>query len=177
MSTWYTPETALSTSTLALGALGLHSHGTAKTHMFDAIGNGGDEPKRQLSIGRGADCDITIRGDRSVSGIHATLERDEGSTWVLRDNSTNGIMINGQHVREPVRLVAGMRIRLGRDTCFITVDDLGLVPVTTRSVDELCHLAFHIYGGYAEAGRRFDVGREFVRIHVQKWAHEQAQGR
>jgi adenylate cyclase len=64
---------------------------------------GGGDPiplvRPRLIVGRRESCDICLRF-QSISGQHCELEwRDE--TWLLRDlNSTNGLTVNGQDVRQ-----------------------------------------------------------------------------
>jgi adenylate cyclase len=64
-----------------------------------------------VRIGRDVDCDLFLE-DPSVSRQHAEIRRD-GGDWVLRDlGSTNGVLLNGEVVREaPLR--AGDQLRLG----------------------------------------------------------------
>jgi pSer/pThr/pTyr-binding forkhead associated (FHA) protein len=66
---------------------------------------GGGDPipliRSRLIVGRRETCDICLRFS-NVSGQHCELEwRDE--TWLLRDlNSTNGLTVNGQDVRQRI---------------------------------------------------------------------------
>jgi pSer/pThr/pTyr-binding forkhead associated (FHA) protein len=68
----------------------------------------------QVTVGRGADCDVALGWDREVSRLHAQLER-VGAHWVLVDDglSRNGSFVNGERVvgrralREGDRLVFG----------------------------------------------------------------------
>lgn len=49
--------------------------------------------KEEYTIGRDADCDITIT-DNTVSGVHATIVSDDEKGCVIRDNdSTNGLVV------------------------------------------------------------------------------------
>jgi hypothetical protein len=67
-----------------------------------------------VTVGRGADCDISLGWDREVSRLHAQLERI-GAHWVLVDDglSRNGSFVNGERVvgrrvlRDGDRLVFG----------------------------------------------------------------------
>jgi Domain of unknown function (DUF1707)/FHA domain len=65
-----------------------------------------------FSIGRASGCDLTI-ADRTVSRVHARLERTaEG--WLLTDlSSTNGTRVNGWRVRGQVRVRAGDLVSFG----------------------------------------------------------------
>jgi pSer/pThr/pTyr-binding forkhead associated (FHA) protein len=68
----------------------------------------------EITIGRGADCDVSLGWDREVSRLHAQLER-VGAHWVLVDDglSRNGSFVNGERVvgrralRDGDRLVFG----------------------------------------------------------------------
>ncbi|NOY80009.1 MAG: FHA domain-containing protein [Kiritimatiellaeota bacterium] len=63
-------------------------------------------------VGRNPDCDVVI-ADPSVSGRHATFERDADGNLVLVDNrSTNGTYVDGSPIsrlklRPPVRIIMG----------------------------------------------------------------------
>jgi pSer/pThr/pTyr-binding forkhead associated (FHA) protein len=68
----------------------------------------------EITVGRGADCDVALGWDREVSRLHAQLER-VGGQWVLVDDglSRNGSFVNGERVvgrrvlRDGDRLVFG----------------------------------------------------------------------
>jgi DNA-binding CsgD family transcriptional regulator len=68
----------------------------------------------EITVGRGADCDVALGWDREVSRLHAQLER-VGGHWVLVDDglSRNGSFVNGERVvgrrllRDGDRLVFG----------------------------------------------------------------------
>ena len=72
------------------------------------------ELAEQITVGRGADCDVALGWDREVSRLHAQLER-VGGQWVLVDDglSRNGSFVNGERVvgrrvlRDGDRLVFG----------------------------------------------------------------------
>ena len=74
---------------------------------------------RPLTIGRGADNDITIDHD-SVSRKHAVLEQtDDG--YVIRDcGSLNGMTVNGTHVADTV-VRDGDIIVIGESRLFIRI--------------------------------------------------------
>ena len=67
-----------------------------------------------LTVGRSADCDLSLGWDREVSRLHAQLEAT-GGHWVLVDDglSRNGSFVNGERVvgrrvlRDGDRLVFG----------------------------------------------------------------------
>jgi serine/threonine protein kinase len=90
--------------------------------------NGFDVPieKRQFTIGRSDQCDLSISaGD--LSAQHCRLE-EIGDDWLLRDlGSRNGTRVNGERVTEAV-LKPGDRVTLGSATSFTLVD-----PVARRT--------------------------------------------
>ena len=82
---------------------------------FDGAGNQVlHELGEQVTVGRGADCDVALGWDREVSRLHAQLE-GVGEQWVLVDDglSRNGSFVNGERVvgrrvlRDGDRLVFG----------------------------------------------------------------------
>ena len=68
-----------------------------------------------LVIGRGSDADLRIN-DPGISRMHAQIRVNAGGQGVQIDivdlGSTNGIMVNGQKVRQAV-LHEGSRIEIG----------------------------------------------------------------
>ena len=52
---------------------------------------------KKITIGRNADNDIVI-ADQSVSGYHAEIEIHEDGIMKFVDHSTNGTMVNGNHL-------------------------------------------------------------------------------
>jgi hypothetical protein len=66
----------------------------------------------KFTIGRAVECDFVL-ADPSVSRFHARLHR-EPDGWLLRDlGSTNGTMLNGWRVTEPVSVRPGDRVSFG----------------------------------------------------------------
>jgi hypothetical protein len=66
----------------------------------------------KFTIGRAPECDFVL-ADPSVSRFHARLHR-EPDGWLLRDlGSTNGTVLNGWRVTEPVSVRAGDRVSFG----------------------------------------------------------------
>jgi len=73
------------------------------------------EPKEQLTVGRGEDCDVSIN-DATLSQTHLVLRRRAPSGWTVRDaGSTNGTVVDGALVPagKPVDLKSGARIQAG----------------------------------------------------------------
>jgi hypothetical protein len=71
--------------------------------------------RRQSSIGRRTEMQLSIPWDDEVSGLHAELHH-VGREWTIIDDglSTNGTFVNGQRIGGRQRLRDGDRIRIGR---------------------------------------------------------------
>lgn len=76
-----------------------------------------------MNIGRAEYNDIVIP-DESVSTVHAKLQRREG-IWVVVDlESTNGTIVDGEHVEGEAPLAPGAIVRFGTiQTIFEPTDD------------------------------------------------------
>lgn len=76
-------------------------------------------PHRELILGRAPSAAIRFhpRHDPAVGRYHARIEQDPtaGSLGLKDLGSRNGTFLNGRRIHEAVPLVAGDRIRLGRD--------------------------------------------------------------
>ncbi len=69
-------------------------------------------------IGRGAEVQVSI-ADELASREHAVLER-HGDEVLVRDlGSRNGLLMDGQRVTEPSRVLAGTSLRVGSTTIEI----------------------------------------------------------
>ena len=65
------------------------------------------------SIGRGQDNHVVLDSD-SVSRRHCHIERRASAGWfAVDDGSTNGTYVNDDHIRGPVRLRSGDRVKVG----------------------------------------------------------------
>jgi hypothetical protein len=68
----------------------------------------------ELTVGRGAGCAVVLTDDTFVSQVHARIFI-RGNDPVLEDlGSTNGTLLNGERVVEPVRLRRGDRVQFGQ---------------------------------------------------------------
>jgi hypothetical protein len=77
-----------------------------------------------FSIGRSAECDLTI-ADMTVSRVHATLERTADG-WLLTDlSSTNGTRVNGWRARGRVPVRAGDVVSFGNAQYSLRAADVG----------------------------------------------------
>ena len=95
--------------------------------------------------------------DRSVSGLHAVLERrDDDEMWLLDKSKDAGVFVDGHRIDAPVRLLVGMVLRLG-DIRLIAADDLGGFPIQAYTIEELYDRAFNMYGSQRRAARNIGV--------------------
>ena len=78
-------------------------------------------PGRQL-IGRRPECDIRVR-ERAVSGVHAEVVRSTNDVTITDLASTNGTLVNGTRIKNPVPLSQGSLVKLG-NCVFKFVDSL-----------------------------------------------------
>jgi pSer/pThr/pTyr-binding forkhead associated (FHA) protein len=108
-----------------------------------------------VTVGRSADCDLTLGWDREVSRLHAQLEAT-GAQWVLVDDgmSRNGSFVNGERVvgrrvlRDGDRLVFGDTPAIYRaaprpgDSSTVVVTEspaaIHLTPTQRRILVALC---------------------------------------
>lgn len=84
-------------------------------------------PGRQI-IGRRPECDIRVR-ERAVSGIHAEVIRLRDTVTINDLASTNGTLVNGIRIKQPVPLVQGSLLKVG-NCIFRYVDSLLEVEFT-----------------------------------------------
>lgn len=68
----------------------------------------------ELTVGRGAGCAVVLADDTFVSQVHARIFTRGGDVYVEDLGSTNGSLLNGETVVEPVRLRRGDRVQFGR---------------------------------------------------------------
>jgi hypothetical protein len=68
----------------------------------------------ELSVGRGAGCAVVLTDDTFVSTVHARIFTRGGDPYVEDLGSTNGTLLNGESVVEPVRLRQGDRVQFGQ---------------------------------------------------------------
>jgi pSer/pThr/pTyr-binding forkhead associated (FHA) protein len=67
----------------------------------------------QLTVGRGAQNDVSIEGDEFASARHVRVERRRDGAWVSDIGSTNGTYVNGVRIDRPRKLVQGDVVRVG----------------------------------------------------------------
>src|SRR5579871_5207676 len=80
----------------------------------------GETFSNSFRIGRAEDCEVSIKND-FVSRIHAEVVYENGN-WYIRDlNSSNGLYLDGQRVKE-VLISGPLRVRLGVEGPEIAFD-------------------------------------------------------
>ena len=68
----------------------------------------------ELSVGRGAGCAVVLDDDTFVSTVHARIFMRGNDPYVEDLGSTNGTLLNGESVVEPIRLRPGDRVQFGQ---------------------------------------------------------------
>ena len=65
-----------------------------------------------MKLGRATDCDACLL-DSMASRVHAILAEQADGFWIRDNNSSNGTLLNGAALLQPVRLSAGDVIKIG----------------------------------------------------------------
>lgn len=68
----------------------------------------------EMTVGRGAGCDVQLDEDTFASQVHARLFRRGSDVWVEDLGSTNGTFVNARKLTAPVPLHEGDRLEIGR---------------------------------------------------------------
>jgi pSer/pThr/pTyr-binding forkhead associated (FHA) protein len=68
---------------------------------------------RAVTIGRGPENDVELRGDEYASAAHAHVDPRPDGVWLVDRGSTNGTFVNGIRLDAPHRLSSGDVIRVG----------------------------------------------------------------
>jgi len=66
-----------------------------------------------LTVGRGSQNDLELRGDDFASARHARFEARADGVWVSDAGSTNGTFVNGVRLDAPKLLETGDVVRIG----------------------------------------------------------------
>jgi pSer/pThr/pTyr-binding forkhead associated (FHA) protein len=95
----------------------------------------------RVTVGKDAKNDVALVGDRTVSRLHAAVERF-ASGWCVTDlGSRNGTYVNGERILGPRSLHPGDEIRVGE--VRVVFRDGGGVPASTtlaaQAPPELTH--------------------------------------
>ena len=67
----------------------------------------------EVTVGRSADCDVTLVDDAFVSTKHARFFRKDDNWYVEDLGSTNGTLVNAQRISAPVMLRVDDRVQTG----------------------------------------------------------------
>jgi len=67
----------------------------------------------EATIGRGGGCGIALPDDTFVSTVHARAFTREGELWVEDLGSTNGTLVGGAALTEPLKLRKGDTVQIG----------------------------------------------------------------
>jgi hypothetical protein len=104
----YKPQAPVPTQAVSAVELGMEP-AELVTLSFD--GTRYEVTKGSVVVGRSRDCDIQLT-DANVSRRHAELRQEGASYWIVDLGSTNGMEVNGKHVKR-AKLRAGDTITLG----------------------------------------------------------------
>jgi DNA-binding transcriptional ArsR family regulator len=102
--------------------------GPARTSGWLEVWIGGTRERvalgaERLTIGGSAENDVALPFDRTVSRVHAVLER-VASMWCVRDlSSTNGTFVNGERIWSERPLRDGDEIRVGSVRLVARLDE------------------------------------------------------
>ena len=80
-----------------------------------ALEEGGDFDLNSapLTVGRGEQNDVELRGDDFASAEHARFEPRRDGVWLTDVGSTNGTFVNGARLERPRKLASGDIVRIG----------------------------------------------------------------
>ena len=101
---------------LAGGAIGQQIHPGRLVVVESDVLDRGEEfelDSAAVTIGRGAQNDISIEGDEFASARHVRIEPRRDGVWVHDLGSTNGTHVNGLRIDRPRKLVTGDVVRVG----------------------------------------------------------------
>jgi pSer/pThr/pTyr-binding forkhead associated (FHA) protein len=95
-----------------------------------------DDQSRSLTLGRGAQTDVTLDWDQEVSAVHAELHCT-GGEWTLADDglSSNGTYLNGARLGGRQRLRDGDHLRLGRTVLLFRASTVEPIAGTVTAGD------------------------------------------
>jgi hypothetical protein len=77
------------------------------------VGEEFDLDSTPLTVGRGAQNDVSIEGDEFASARHVRVEPRRDGVWVSDVGSTNGTYVNGVRIDRPRKLAQGDVVRVG----------------------------------------------------------------
>jgi pSer/pThr/pTyr-binding forkhead associated (FHA) protein len=127
-----------------------------------------------VTVGRAAENTVSLSWDRTVSALHAVIER-YGSGWSVRDlGSTNGTFVNNARVTAEHRLRNGDEIRFGSSRLVFRLQNAPASTITAaaeppphitrREHDVLVSLCRPLLGGdiFTEASTVAAVAADLV---------------
>lgn len=76
----------------------------------------------EIVIGRDVSCDCAIL-DETVSARHARLSYHHNHWWLEDLGSTNGTLLNRQHLDMPAVVISGDQFTCGKTSFFIRIED------------------------------------------------------
>ena len=83
---------------------------------------------KQGAVTLGRDSNATLQLDApTISRTHATISQDRSGRYILRDNSTNGVFVNGQRIKQATILTDGATIKIGPFTLVVRGDELQIL--------------------------------------------------
>jgi hypothetical protein len=103
----YKPKPGVATEAVSADELGVERERVT----LQVDGRPFDVTKRRVVIGRSKDCDVQL-SDPNVSRRHAELRQEGATYWVVDLDSTNGMDVNGRHLKR-AKLENGDTITVG----------------------------------------------------------------
>jgi len=113
-------------------------------------------PARRMFIGRDDSCDVTVRGN-SVSRRHASIAPVAGG-FMLRDESANGTLVNGQRIVGTYLLANGDVVRVQDEELRVELDASAPAPMSRGEQTTLMDLT-RITRGVSEEQARAVASR------------------
>ena len=80
-----------------------------------------DIKRMKVTVGRSSGNDIKVT-HRSVSKVHATIERLKGGLIITDHDSTNGIKLDGERM-EQITLTNGMEVKIGDISAIFSLSE------------------------------------------------------
>lgn len=121
---------------------------------------------QSATVGRTAEADLTVAGDRQMSGVHFRLECRASGCHIRDLNSTNGTQVNGQRIREAM-LRDGDTITAGQTQFAVHIEGApaasGTVPAA-EFADVACASGISSYRGCAPQPTAFEVARKLANL-------------
>jgi hypothetical protein len=97
----------------ALPAVGRSGRLVVVQSQVLTVGEEFELDSRPLTVGRGAQNDVSIDGDEFASARHVRIEPRRDGVWVSDVGSTNGTYVNGVRIDRPRKLERHDVVRVG----------------------------------------------------------------